>query len=130
MAVNYGHSSIFNRFNKSLICFNKLTKDTAAPVIRFCTILWISWNLFSDETFYSIYSHSLSLSLSYYKLWVFWGKKRTKHKVKIKIYNDLFILKYYRILKANIIHKLITSKSELIICTVYCWSEILLTLSL
>lgn len=60
----------------------------------------------------------------------FWGEKRTEHKVKIKIYNDLFILKYYRILKANIIHKLITSKSELIICTVYCWSEILLTLSL
>lgn len=40
-----------------------------------------------------------------------WGEKRTRHKVEIKIYNDLFILKYYRILKANIIHKLITSKS-------------------
>lgn len=122
MAVNWGHSSIFNRFNKSSNCLNKLTKDTAAAVIRSCTILWICWMKPFIE-----YTLILSVILQIMNLW---GEKRTKHKVKIKIYNDLFILKYYRILKANIIHKLITSKSELIICTVYCWSEILLTLSL
>lgn len=60
----------------------------------------------------------------------FWGEKRIKYKVKIKIYNDLFILKYYRILKVNIIYKLIIFKFELIICIVYCWFEILLILLL
>lgn len=74
MAVNWGHSSIFNRFNKSSNCLNKLTKDTAAAVIRSCTILWICWNLFSDETFYRIYSHSLCHIINYESL----GGKKNK----------------------------------------------------